>query len=299
MTRRALRLFGGLLLAVLAGTVACEEKRVVAPPPPVEIARVEPVYDVPREYRRHSLLPCTEGTGLVYVVTAERLILSFQPRSVQFRAIGRLQCPVGASPNSMAVDRAGGGWVHFRDGTLFLVNLHDASCRAADLAEERAPIQVGMAYATTGRDLTAESLFIAVGTERGKEIEAPGLHRVEGDKIVPIGPFTGRLRGYAAELTGTGDGRLFGFFATKPATLAQIDPVTGAITSERALPQVETGAAWAFAFWGGSFYFFWAPYGKTSRVSRIGPDGQLVHLAQDLGIRIVGAGVSTCAPTSG
>ena len=43
-------------------------------------------------------------------------------------------------------------------------------------------------------------------------------------KLTTLGDFSGDLQGQGAELTGTGDGRLFGFFTTQPnATLAQID----------------------------------------------------------------------------
>jgi hypothetical protein len=100
-----------------------------------------------------------------------------------------------------------------------------------------------------------------------------------------------------AELTGTGDGRLFGFFTTNPATLAEIDPETGGKRSVRRLAGVTRVSAWAFSFWGGDFYLYWSREGESSHVTRVsGSDGSLHELLHDVGFRIVGAGVSTCAP---
>ena len=104
----------------------------------------------------------------------------------------------------------------------------------------------------------------------------------------------------AAELTGTGAGQLFGFFADATKTdgsssIAEIDKLTGQITGRANFPSVQQGTGWAFAFWGGDFYMFTAPAG-TSKVTRFRPsDGSLADVATWPGV-IVGAGVSTCAP---
>jgi hypothetical protein len=178
-----------------------------------------------------------------------------------------------------------------------------------------------MAFVSTGPTLSGETLFISSGTSDndipfgfglgGGRREggggpkndnggaAGGLGRVEnGERVVPIGSFDGHLEGKLAELTGTGDGRLFGFFATRPATLAEINPKTAAILSERRLPQITSASAWAHAFWGGRFYLFWSRAGEGSTVSRVDIDGHLETLGRSPRLTIVGAGVSTCAPTS-
>ena len=54
---------------------------------------------------------------------------------------------------------------------------------------------------------------------------------------------------------------------------------------------------WAFAYWGGAFYFFTSTDGSTSIVSRYVPGGPLaLPTVTTLGTPVVGAGVSTCAP---
>jgi hypothetical protein len=102
-----------------------------------------------------------------------------------------------------------------------------------------------------------------------------------------------------AELTGTGSGKLYGFFRTVPATLAEIDPATGQILDARRLQGVDGFSGWAFSFWRGDFYLFWAREKETSHATRVsGRDGSLDEVVRDVGFRVMGAGVSTCAPLS-
>jgi hypothetical protein len=121
--------------------------------------------------------------------------------------------------------------------------------------------------------------------------------------LTTIGDFSGTLKGQEAELTGTGDGRLFGFFVLPSgASLAQIDPTTGATQAPVDLPGVaDADSAWAFSFWGGDFWFYSADLtSSASRVTRLrtSGDGSLSVVMPDVGgFVIVGAGVSTCAPT--
>ena len=66
-----------------------------------------------------------------------------------------------------------------------------------------------------------------------------------------------------AELTGTGDGRLFAFSpaatAEETTFIAQIDPETAKVIAADPVPGVVQGAGWAFGFWGGDFYTFTTP----------------------------------------
>lgn len=292
---------------MLALTVGGGCSRPVATARP--IAEVEPLFDTPREYRRHAPLPCGVGSGLIYVFTASGELYAFEPTTLRFRRIGLISCPGAprglAHPNSMAVDRSGTAWVSYVEGPIFAVSTRDASCRGTRYEPgQHGFLHLGMAFVSTGPTLSGETLFISSGgnTERGMILGAPvggGLALVEnGERVVPIAPFSGGLEGRLAELTGTGDGRLFGFFATRPATLAEIDPRTAAIKSERRLPSIPSATAWAHAFWGGRFYLFWSRGGEGSHLSRVDLDGRVEELGRSPRLTIVGAGVSTCAPTS-
>ncbi len=57
-------------------------------------------------------------------------------------------------------------------------------------------------------------------------------------------------------------------------------------------------SAWAFAFWGGRYYvFIEETLAPSTDVWRLDPsDGSFERVLEDTGYRIVGAGVSTCAP---
>ena len=118
--------------------------------------------------------------------------------------------------------------------------------------------------------------------------------------ISGIGPVTG-----SPELTGTGLAELWGFFPdASPMAVRQIDKTNGGTLREIDVSVVDTSGfggaqAWAFAFWGGRYYIFYQGLLDTSTsVWRVDPTTSAVDPVQmDIGYRIVGAGVSTCAPT--
>lgn len=245
---------------------------------------------------------CSDAAKLVYVVSDVNELFSYNPGAGTFAKIGELNCPSnGATPNSMAVDRSGTAWVNFSDGGLYKVSTADASCQATTYQKQQGGfVRFGMAFATDSATSDKETLYVVgiEGTLAGK-----GLGKIDltSMTLTKLGDFSGDLQGQGAELTGTGDGRLFGFFTTQPnATLAQIDKSTGATSKEMPLDGVNTGTAWAFSFWGGDFWFYTSD-GGPSTVTRqqASTNGNLSVATNDVGgFRIVGAGVSTCAPTT-
>lgn len=245
---------------------------------------------------------CSEAAKLVYVVSDTNELFSFAPDKAAFTKIGRLDCPAGgATPNSMAVDREGTAWVNFSDGSLFKVSTADASCQATTYEKGQGGLRrLGMAFATTSATSQDETLYVVgiEGINGGKGLSKIDLGTM---KLTKLGEFSGALAGQGAELTGTGDGRLFGFFTTQPnATLAEIDKSSGATSGDSSLSGVNTGNAWAFSFWGGDFWFYTSTGIAPSMVTRkqSSTDGRITTTKQDVGgFRIVGAGVSTCAPT--
>lgn len=244
---------------------------------------------------------CSEAAKLVYVVSDQNELFSFAPDKLSFTKIGELDCPAGlATPNSMAIDRTGNAWVNFSDGALFKVSTRDASCSATSFQKnQNGFVRFGMAFATNSATSQEETLYVVgiEGVSDGKGLAKIDLGTM---KLTPLGDFSGRLAGQGAELTGTGDGRLFGFFTTSPAALAEIDKGSGSTTNDQSLTGVNTGAAWAFSFWGGDFWFYTST-GAPSTVTRkqTSTDGSLSVPKKDVGgFRIVGAGVSTCAPTT-
>jgi hypothetical protein len=241
---------------------------------------------------------CSAGARLVYVVTQEKDLYSFAPDTLTFTKIGRLSCPATTGvPVSMAVDRSATAWVNYTDGKLFKVSTTDASCTATDFVpNQQGFLKFGMAFSTNANS-TNETLYISglLGTG-GKGLGKVDLATM---KATMIGDYSNNLTGEAADLTGTGDGRLYGFFTTSPATLAVIDQLKGATSSDQSLAGVNTGNAFAFSFWGGDFWFYTSDGKTPSKVTRLKSNGEIAVAKDDVGgFRITGAGVSTCAPVT-
>ena len=250
---------------------------------------------------------CSDAAKLVYVVDSTNGLHSFNPATLAFNPIGKLKCPTtggSATPNSMAVDRSGTAWVNFSDGELFKVSTTDASCTATSFDPSQNPSggsHWGMAFSTNGATSTDETLFTDPGDGLGS---GAGLYTYDtaGNTLTKVGNFSNGLDGTEAELTGTGDGRLFAFLTTDPATVAEVTKTNGSTptAAQAQLNGVSTGSAWAFSFWGGDFWLYTSQDGFTSSVTqyKTSSDKSVNVVVNDTGFAIVGAGVSTCAPTA-
>lgn len=243
---------------------------------------------------------CAAATQLVYVMTNGGAIWSFDPPSKKFSFVANLDCPSSGSPNSMAIDRNLVAWVNYYDssssGALYTFDLNTKSgCKQA-VQLSNGFGQVGMGFSTNTADGSDETLFIA-------GIGAGTLARIDmaSKAVVPIGAFNGdaNLAGQSAELTGTGDAKLYGYFTTFPEVrVAEIDKGSAKILSDKALSNFAPPSSWAFSFWGGDFYLYTSDGFNNSKVVHYSPANNGVDLGYvpDTGMVIVGAGVSTCAP---
>jgi hypothetical protein len=249
---------------------------------------------------------CSDDTKDVFVVADDTTLYQFHPPTLAFKPLGRISCASGgATPTSMAVDRQGIAWVRHSDGSLWKVSTKDLSCEATTLQtpQDQSFQKFGMGFSAEVKGSSAETLFLS-------DHDGAGLGKLDTSSylVQAIGPYTGALAGKTCELTGTGDGTLWGFFVTSPAQIAQISKGTGAILSSTPLPNVYAGNAWAFSFYGGDFYVYTSSLGSGggppladggSDVTRYRPsDGSITVVKQKVGFTIVGAGVSTCAPTT-
>jgi hypothetical protein len=284
--------------------------------PGIDVQPQEDVVEIPQ---------CADASDtLIYVVTTSNSLLKFNPPSAQFSFIGTLNCPdpYGRAPFSMAVDREGNAYVLYfappqnddaglpLPGSIFKVDLNNAACETTGFVPgQQGLLGFGMGFAadpTTG----GETLFVAAGftttSETSTTLAAVNETTLSASIVGTLPSFV-----LGTELTGTGDGRLFGFYSPSWATdsandgptyIAQIDPATATVIAQDGpLPGVTEGGGWAFAFWGGSFYTFTAPViddqdPTSSIVQRYNPaDGTVVDVATYPEV-IDGAGVSTCAP---
>lgn len=251
---------------------------------------------------------CAESTKDIFVISEDHTLYAFHPPTLAFKRLGLLACQTaGTTPTSMAVDRFGMAWVRYSDGTLWQVDTRTLACSGTGFVPPDATgafFKFGMGFSTSSKGGSNEELFLSDST-------GAGLAKLDLDtmKIRRVGPYDGALAGQTAELTGTGDGKLYGFFVTAPAQIAEISKGTGAIVRTTPLEGVYGGNAWAFSFYGGDFYIYTSSNGSGggppmasvgSDVTRYRPsDGSVSLVKPKIGFKIVGAGVSTCAPTEG
>jgi hypothetical protein len=219
----------------------------------------------------------------------------------------------------MAVDRQAVAWVNFSDGKIFKVDTTQAGlpCTATSFTGGGGGFtpQLGMGFATVSSTDKSETLYVSdngrpggacTSTTPGPGCTGLGLGSIAQAtmSLAAIGPYTGSTAGYNAELSGTGDGVLYGFFTTTPSVLGTIDKATGAVTKVTPLPSVQNSVGgYAFSFWGGDFWFYTAyptatdPNATTSVTHLVTASGATSVVMKDVGFTIVGAGSSTCVPT--
>lgn len=239
---------------------------------------------------------CAEETKRVYVVSKQKDLYRFDPAALTFTKVGALGCDAGsATPFSMAIDRKGLAWILYSDGRIFHASTKDASCTVSKYAADQEGWHTfGMAFAAD--TATTETLYVAEMDKALGKIDTATL------KLSPIGAY-GKTS-VPAELTGRGDGKLFAFFqrtsfSTAGPRISELDPKTGKILTEKNPPGVDVGSGWAFAQWGGSYWLFTAASTTSSKVTEYDFDANTAKdVVADVGFKIVGAGVSTCAPTS-
>lgn len=258
------------------------------------------VFDAPPE---HHVNNCQDaGITYIYLISEENKLLRFYPPSNTFHTIGTIACPAlpGDTPFSMAVDRDGIAYVLFNFGELFRVSTLTASCQATGFAQFQNGFsqRFGMGFSSDTND-PGETLFVAGTTD------TTGPPSV----LATIDPATFVLSAIAPlskdigdpELTGTGDSRLFAFAPGTPEShLAEVDKTNANVLSDVLLDLQQSNiTSWAFAFWGGDFYFFTSAQNSgTTKVNRYTPGGSTTPpVVAKTNVTIVGAGVSTCAPS--
>lgn len=188
----------------------------------------------------------------------------------------------------MAVGRDGTAWVLYNDGRLYGVSTADASCTSTSLIPGQQGFKkFGLGFALNEPGGGAETLFAAGEFGLGSVDLTTWM-------VTPKGSF-----GFSAsaKLTGNANGELYGLFYGFPPYVAQLDKESSALGNELELEGLDGGAGVAFAFWGGGFWVFTATGGMSSRVDRYDPKSKVMtNKVPSVGFKIVGAGVSTCAP---
>ncbi len=259
---------------------------------------------------------CSDAAKLIYVIDQDGTFSSFKPDQTDitksvFTDLGKLNCNAGGQyqPFSMSVDRSATAWVEYANqlgglggasNKLFQVSTANAACTAtAFTGGQQGFNEFGMGFVSNSAMSTDETLYIAGGGMIGGASNL-GTLDTSSFTITKGGSLNGD-----PELTGTGLAELWGFFPVTTnnpmARVAQIDKTSA--SESNAIPLTSlTGMAeaWAFAFYGGDFWVFLASQGGATVVYHVTKAGgmQPVDQLDTMTRHIVGAGVSTCAPTT-
>jgi len=246
----------------------------------------------------------------IFLLSASAELWKYFPETNSFEMLGQIDCGGLFSTFSMAVDRLGFAWVQFFGGELRKVDLTNVS----DCSDPGyVPSQLG--FDNFGMAFVSNSQFDACDRIYGNSYSGIGGY-TEGNMIgdfVAIDPDTlkmsqvGKTNFDGAEVTGTGDGRAFVFGGANPSKLVEMDKAKGTAVQTLPLAGLEiNNGAFAFAFFGGDFYFFTDSDNDqlSSEVTHMDFDDSdnngkqdLTVITNDAPLLVVGAGVSTCAPT--
>ncbi len=244
---------------------------------------------------------CANGNAEIYLISVDAHFYKFNPANLQLTTLGLLACPSLATPYSMSVDRQGHAWVVFTDGTLYDVDTATLACKATNFTPGQSGFTTfGMGFSSNGNGNAGagETLFVSEAAFNGLNPVSKGLAHIDLKtlKLTAVGPYD--KIGARAEMTGTGDGRLFAAFEGSPYIVAQINKTNAHIMSQapqKAINYAPDSSNFAFAFWGGDFWLFVGP-GTSTDVFQYKPSNGTTTKRLTLTQEIVGAGVSTCAP---
>jgi len=236
---------------------------------------------------------CAESAKVIYLVTQENYLYSFDPRTdglSAYNRIGTLSCETASTPQSMSVDRAGKAYVFYSSGHLYYVSTTTAQCTSTSYQH---PVLPAQSFNQLGMGFTAKT---PSSNEQVLYINSPdfGLATVDLQTLAPT--LLNVLQPTVAELTGGPDALLF-MYASSTAELSQIDRNTYQTQLIHKFNQKDI-TAFAFARYAGVFYVFTAG-GSLSRTvtTMFDPQTNTESLRDpDIGVIVVGAGQSTCVP---
>jgi hypothetical protein len=261
---------------------------------------------------------CAPKSDLIYLLAWNELsdgsLWTFDPSTLEFDEVGPMPCNPGAMVFSMGISRDAKAYVQTQPGgDIFTYDVNSGDCGDPGFAPGQSGFsQFGMAFVSHSAENPCDELY-ALSMDGATPTECPngsacGTLGVIDPPTMNLQVINGTTYD-GGELSGTGDGRLFAFVGLSPAELVEFDKDTGEVIFVGALNGLELTDAFAFAFWGGDFYFFtetadtlpgWPePPSKVVKLDYDGSDGGgvvLTTIVPSAPILVAGAGVSTCAP---
>jgi hypothetical protein len=260
---------------------------------------------------------CSDAAKLIYVVDKNNRLAQFNPMTKTFTTLGTVSCPSSGSPFSMAVDRTAQAYILFDDDKIYKVDTTQTSlpCTKTSWSSQDGLDEFGMGYSTDTMGGSTDTLFIAGGADLDGEGDGGPASLATLDTSSMSATVVGSING-RPELTGNANAELWGWFpdvsGTSTPLVEQIDKTTGMAVAantyqEPTLDDGEEPLAWAFGFYGGDYWVFLelqsdipaqsTVYEVAGPMNTMHTPGTIVGKTPATGLEIVGAGVSTCAPT--
>ena len=254
---------------------------------------------------------CLEENKQIYVLATDKALYRFYPDTLKFVRIGQVSCPTTAGTFSMAVNKLGFAFVEYTDGRLFIVDTATAICYTTPFVFGQKGFETfGMGFARDG--LPPPDAGEVDAADAGDEAGDAGADAAEGgirETLYVAGSglasldtdsfklnFLGSLTYGRTELTAR-DTELFAF-SIESGVIAGVDKTTAATLRTYRTTAIDSMGAFAFAQWGGDFWVFTGE--EHSIVTQYSPDKNISKVVvQNTGMLIVGAGSSTCAPSTG
>jgi len=234
---------------------------------------------------------CADEMKEIFVIDRDtKDLYTFDAIGLVFNRIGPLDCGGQNTPGSMGIARDGAAWVLFSDETLYEVDTETAACTQTAYSDAATGFGAfGMGFSSDTAGGTAETLYVANATTLG-------VLDTTNWTISELGGMSSQ-----AEVTGLGNGELWAILPLE-TRMVRLNKTNAAVLETYDLsanfPDIMNIDTFAFAHWGGSLWVFIreSGMGRTTDIYKFDEAHNFTRVAEDTGIVVVGAGVSTCAP---
>ena len=155
---------------------------------------------------------CAANTDLIYVLSDDAELWSFDPATNMFALVGALNCgtstPFGTF--SMSVSRAGIAWVMFQDNQLYQIDVNNpGSCVDSGFTPNSGFELFGMGFVSNSLTDPCEKLYMHDWSGFGGFSEGPNAGTMGAMEPSDLSvQLLGSIDYDGGELTGTGDGRV-------------------------------------------------------------------------------------------
>lgn len=247
---------------------------------------------------------CPEYSQFIYLVDTDYNLIKFNPGSSDGNYLHTLfsltKCGYGYStPFSMAVDRDANAWVLYSDSTLYKISIENQTCELVTnfRANGSGLSTFGMAFSLDAVGGDTDTLYIA-DIDFGGSFGRINTENMSYTQLASFPDYYDQT----PELTGTGLAKLYSFSpGNAEQHISEIDKSTGNVIKDYVIPGAGGNiSAWAFAHWGGKFFMFETVsryFSSENKILRFDPETEHTDVfMSDTPFRVVGAGVSTCAP---